>query len=246
MEKFKRSADVIRTQLQQNDFDWLHVNCGYEGVGKSTGGWHMCKIVDPTFNVDRIVFSYKQFKKCIKDSNPGEAIMIDEGAFLLFHRDAMSADTKGMVKLLTGIRSFNQFVLINLPRFFILDNYVRKYRVKTVTRVIKRGMFLFYSPYKVHRIEKGKNGKAKYPDYDYVDGYPKIEGPEWEAYKTKKHRDMIGTLDDEEKKHKGPTKVEAIQQFYKEHPDVKKIDLAKKFKCDPSYISKALARMSDD
>lgn len=245
LEKIKKAVPAIKKQLDKEDYDWLHVNVGYEGVGKSTFGWHFCSQVDPNFNVNKVIFSYKGFKKALRDNNPGEAIMIDEGAFVLFHRDAMKSETKKMVKLLTGCRDFNQFIMINLPRFFILDNYVRKYRVKTSTRVIKRGVVLFYSPRKTNMVEKGKKGRANWPDYDFMDGFPKVEGEEWERYRKKKRTHMVGNVEEEEDE-ESKTKIEKIQDFYKDNPIVKQQEIARKFDVNPSYVSMALGRMDPE
>ena len=65
MKILKANMNIISKRIRNQDLDHVHVNFGYEGIGKSTLGLWMCSMVDPDFNVDKIVFDLDQFKNAV-------------------------------------------------------------------------------------------------------------------------------------------------------------------------------------
>lgn len=184
---------AVRKIIKTQDYDWLHVIVGNEGVGKTSLGHCLSKKMWPNFNLETdSIFTTDDLISRVKaaKNKPGRAVVVDEGALVFFTRDSMSKANKEAVKLLTGMRQFNMFVVICVPNFWILDRYVREHRVKTVSRVVKRGWFHHYSPKKVKQIRRDKKTlKTIWPDYDFRESFgnsAELWPDEWALYKNKK------------------------------------------------------------
>lgn len=206
MEETRRFLKSVREIITKKDYDWLHVIAGPEGIGKTSLGGSMCKEIDPRFRLDKdSIFSYDDMVAKIKKSYPGKSVLIDEGALIFFSRDYASTKSKDAVKLLTTMRSFNLFVVVCIPNFWILDKYIREHRVKTLSRVVKRGWNWHYCPDTTRDIKRYKNSfKTIWPGFDFRDTYPdyaKLYPEEWEAYKKKKAE---STLNQGRKKREEP------------------------------------------
>lgn len=188
MKYIKANAKGIRTTIKDYDLDWVHITDGSEGTGKTTFTWNLCKQVDPEFNPKQIIFTEDQFRHAIKTSKPGQALMLDEGALLLFKRDAMTKENKKVIRLLTTIRAHNLFLAINAPDFLnLLDKYVIQHRVRSVARVVKRGWIWWFTKPQIPQITiNNKTKKYEWPDPRFRDTYPKISGNQWKAYKHRK------------------------------------------------------------
>jgi len=188
MKYIKQNAQGIRKVLLEHDLDWLHITDGYEGTGKTTLTWNLCKAVDPDFSPKQIIFTEDQFRYAIKASHPGQALMLDEGALMLFKRDAMRKENKKVIRLLTTIRAHNLFLAINAPDFLnLLDKYVIEHRVRSVARVVKRGWVWWFTKPQIPLINYDKKTKKyDWPEPRFRDSFPKVSGAEWEAYKHRK------------------------------------------------------------
>jgi len=168
----QRFSETVKNIITKKDYDWLHVVTGKEGVGKTSLALRYCIDINPDFSVDDVIFSTKELVEWVKHSKKGMPVLIDEGALVFFSRDTMRGANKEAVKLLTGMRTFNLFVAICVPNFWVLDRYIREHRVKTVARVIKRGFFWHYSPHSVKKIVRDrKTLKTVWPRYDFRERY---------------------------------------------------------------------------
>ena len=154
MELIKKNLDYIRKDIVEKDQDYIMCIEGYEGVGKTTLALHICKYFDSTFNVDRIIFKLDEFKMQVKRAPKGAAILIDEGALVLFSRDAMKGEVRELIRLFTAIRQYNLFICICIPSFSIIDKYIREHRVKGLLKVNMRGRFAAYNKRKILHIHK--------------------------------------------------------------------------------------------
>lgn len=130
--------DIAR--LLRQDRDWLHINDGYEGTGKSNSSMWSCLFVDPLFysrNLNKdtwlkdILFVANEILRSIKGSRYYEAKNLDEGSKALFAREAMKEKNIDLIKTFTLCRQQRQFFNINIPTIWILDPYLRNSRVKT-------------------------------------------------------------------------------------------------------------------
>lgn len=136
--QFDSNLKDIAYAINVKHHDWVHMNYGIEGSGKSTLGMYACTKVDPSFNIDRIVFTMDQFKEALKDVKRGQAIMADEMAELMFSRDWNTKESKELVKYMMIMRHRNAFLWMNIPDFKYVDVYVRQGRLRSLTRTITR------------------------------------------------------------------------------------------------------------
>ena len=122
--------------------------------------------------------------------------MIDEGALLGFSRDAMTKNTKSLVKVLTSCRSKNNLILICIPNINLLDRYLREHRVSAVLKVTKKGMvdIYHYTTYKKATYKEKFSKKFKLKRSSMRDSYPKFEklygGDKWDEYLKHKHKEL--------------------------------------------------------
>jgi len=179
---FKKVAERLR-----KDYDWMHGNVGYEGSGKTTIGWLICKIIDPEFTAKNVAFTFDQLIMLIEQLPKYSAIMVDEGAEIFFNLNTTSREGKEITKKLTQIRSKNLFILINIPDFTLLQKYIKNHRLLSLTRVISRGVCEFHSKNNLFKIKLNpQTKKIEYPKPSFYDRFPKVEGEEWNEYLKKK------------------------------------------------------------
>lgn len=163
---------ILVRGLLRKDYDWMHVNVGYERSGKSTLSIEECTIVDPTFDERRITFTTNEFKKMVEKAKPYQAVLADEGAEAFFSKDAMKADNVEVQRILTKIGKLNLFIVINVPDYFLLDPYVRGHRIRSLTRVISRGNLAFYSKQQIARIYRSDETRTTvYPEPNFFDTF---------------------------------------------------------------------------
>lgn len=137
-------------EVVKKNWDMIFVVDGYEGSGKTVLAQQCAVTVDPTFDIDRLVFNPDDFKDAINDAKQYQAVIYDEAYGGLSSKSAMSLVNKSIVQMLTVIRSRNLFVFIVLPTFFDLDKYVALWRSRALLHVytgddFERGFFRFYN-----------------------------------------------------------------------------------------------------
>jgi len=150
----------IQKQLTK-DRDYFTVIDGQEGEGKTTLAVNQCAWVSPSFNMDDVCFTFEDFLRRLKVSNPGDSILVDEGANLLFSRDAMQRDNRGAIKIVTQVRYKCIHICIAIPNFHIIDTYVREHRTKLLVHILTRGTYkAIIDRNSIKKISlKGKQGK---------------------------------------------------------------------------------------
>jgi len=143
----------IKKELD-DDNDHVTVIVGREGVGKSRLALIICAITSPTFSMLHVCYKPEHLYKAIRESKPGDTILIDEGGLFLFSRDSMASDTKFIVKLFTIVRQKNIHFVICIPNFWILDSVIRDHRVKTLINAFERGSFEAFTGLAIKIISK--------------------------------------------------------------------------------------------
>lgn len=133
-------------KLVKRDWDMIFIVDGFEGIGKSILAQQLAYYVDPTFNLDRIVFQPNEFINAVKKAEKFQAIVYDEAFAGLSARTYFSQTNKALVSMLMQIRQKNLFIFIVCPTFFELDKYVAIWR--------SRGLFHLYAP-KDNPFERG-------------------------------------------------------------------------------------------
>jgi hypothetical protein len=165
----------VAKKLVTKDWDCIGILDGLEREGKSTLAQQMAYFVDPTFNIDRIVFSQKAFEVAVGKAEKGQAIVMDEAMNVLFSRQAMSSVNIGMVKNLAHIGQKNLFIIFCLPSFFELDRYAAIHRSRFLIHVycdgLQRGYFSFFNRHQ--KKDLYINGKV---GYKYNVAYPSFRG----------------------------------------------------------------------
>jgi len=135
-------------KMVKKDMDLVFVIDGMERSGKSVIAQQMASEVDPTFNIDRIVFTPSEFKNAVMHAKKYQAVVYDEAYGGMSSRQAMSYINIGLVKCLAEIGQKNLFIFVVLPSYFELDRYVALHRSRVLIHVYMKGMtrgfFSFY------------------------------------------------------------------------------------------------------
>jgi hypothetical protein len=149
-----KQIKTIQHMIKDN-FDVVIIIDGKEGCGKTYFGMQLCKMVDPSFNLDRVVFSSEEFADVVNKCSPGQAVLMDESMNSFFSRQAMSGTNIGGVKLLAMCRFRRLFLVLILPSFFELDRYPALHRSSALVHIyampkdegkegLTRGFFRWY------------------------------------------------------------------------------------------------------
>lgn len=216
MEIWKRSLDFIKYAITHDNLDWITVIVGDVGIGKSTLAWQTGKYTYSKFDSDSVASDIDQFRHMVNTEAlkrvRGVALMIDEGQWGAYSREAMTKSNRGLNKMLMTIRGLNFHIIMIIPDFFSLDAYIRKFRVGTLLRVkaesapdfmkamqegrnlISRGKFEVYDRSRIKKIWKDKERQWEhFPSPAYVDYFPPNDpdDPEWQRYGRKKDAFMM-------------------------------------------------------
>ncbi len=193
MDKIKTNLKDIKEFIQEKDVDWVHAIVGSEGTGKSSLAAYMGTEFDDTFSPDRMKLTGQGFRNTAVDLEPCQSIVFDEGIESLFSRDAMTTETKKMIKFFRKCRYLNLFIIICLPNIKELDKQIRENRIHSLSRTVKQGWMHFYSERKLKSIDFNDNNGIDWPTPDFRDDWPKPEEhmPDfWDEYREKKKRDI--------------------------------------------------------
>lgn len=145
----KENLDLAK-QVIREDWDMCILCDGVEGGGKSVLIQQVAYYCDPTFNLDRIVFTAKQFQEAVLKAEKYQAIVFDEAYGSLNSRQVLSQTNRALVKMMTEIRQKNLFIFILLPSFFELDRYIALWRSRALIHIytgdkFERGRFSFFN-----------------------------------------------------------------------------------------------------
>ena len=120
-------VESIQKRLLVHNQNWLCVVCGGTGTGKSYSALRLASMVDPTFNIDRVVFRVEDFMKLLNAGNlvKGNAIMFDEAGVNMNSREWYSVQNKCISYLLQTFRHRNLAVIFTTPNLSYIDKAVR-------------------------------------------------------------------------------------------------------------------------
>lgn len=153
----------IIPDLQKKDKDCIVALDGKEGTGKSTLGIQLCKYIDHSFTLSKIVFTPEEFREAIYKAKKGQAIMYDEAFTGFSSRAALSGVNKTLISLMMQIRQKNLFICIILPTIFLLDKYISIFRTRVLIHVYenkgRRGFFRVYSSKRKRMLILHKDSK---------------------------------------------------------------------------------------
>lgn len=100
---------------------------GREGVGKSHTALKIARLVDPSFDADRVLHEGTELVKRLRDGEhePGNAYVLDEAGVALGSRTWQSRDQVLVNQALQLVRSENLCLLLTLPAISELDSQAR-------------------------------------------------------------------------------------------------------------------------
>lgn len=152
-DRLKKNLDEnIIPSLEKKDKDCFIVVDGKEGAGKSTLALQLGKYVDPTLDLNRIVFTAEAFRDAVFKAKKGQVVIFDEAFTGLSSRAALSGVNRALVSLMMQMRQKNLMVIMVLPTFFLLDKYAALFRSKALIHVYEnkgiRGYFRLYNEQK--------------------------------------------------------------------------------------------------
>lgn len=177
----------------RKDYDAFVVVTGKERTGKSTLTVQMAKYVDPTFNIDRIVFTPEQFVKAVYNSQQYQAIVYDEAHGGLNAKGTMSTVNKRLIQTFTEMGFRNLFVFLVLPSFFELGRYTALHRSNLLIHTHERGAYMVFSHKRKKNIYiQGKKTLSIKSASNFKGRYSSCFPLDFEAYKEKKR---ISTTD---------------------------------------------------
>jgi len=146
---YKNLDEKIIPSLGKKDKDRVLCVDGAEGSGKSTLAFQIGKKVDPSLNLNRVVFNAIDFREAVFKANKGQCIIYDEAFTGLSSRASLSGINRELVSLMMQMRQKNLFVIVVLPTIFLLDKYVALFRTFALIHVYEvrgiRGYFKVYS-----------------------------------------------------------------------------------------------------
>lgn len=117
---FKFVQSKVQHKVAHRRSDLFIIVDGPVGSGKSTLSFQCAKWFDPTFCLDRVVFSVKDFLRVLIEAQPGQAVVFDE-AIIVNSRSALTEFNKSIIIAMTQIRSKGLYIFFNIPSVFDLD-----------------------------------------------------------------------------------------------------------------------------
>lgn len=144
----KSNLDIFRKKIKEDRDFWITID-GTEGSGKSVLAMQIAQVLDPTFNIDRIAFNGRMFKKICLAANKFQCIVFDEAMRGLNSSRAMSEVNQSLKEMAAEIRQRNLFIIIVIPTFFELQRYIAIWRTKGLIHVyegkeMERGYFMYF------------------------------------------------------------------------------------------------------
>ena len=170
---------VKRAEL---DFDTMIICLGDEGKGKSTFAYKFAQALSERqgrgpFRAEFMVFASEGMVELAQEAEPGSIIVLDEAIDGAFSRDAMTGKNKDFVKFLTICRELNHTLIINAPRWGLLDGKVKE-RAHYAVLIEKRGLG------KAHVVYTYDYKKKDPSLYDmFLFKFTKADDAEWWRYK---------------------------------------------------------------
>jgi len=120
----KNNFDYIKPRVSHKvphrRMDMFIIIDGPVGTGKTTLSFQAAKYFDPTFNLNRVVFSVDDFLETLIAAQPGQAVVFDE-AIIVNSRSALTDFNKKVIIAMTQIRSKGLYIFFNIPSVFDLD-----------------------------------------------------------------------------------------------------------------------------
>lgn len=130
---------VLRTRVSKKKAVNVVVT-GEAGEGKSYKAFTLCRLVDPKFTVDQIVFTYGGYMRLINRLRMGAAIMFDEPSYAMGKREWYKQVNKVLVQTIESQRFKIHPLFIPIINKVLLDKTVRDHLIQYQVIVTDRGV----------------------------------------------------------------------------------------------------------
>lgn len=136
----EKLAEDMRHNIT-NGYDNMIITQGAEGSGKSTHVYQICKLYDPSFNLEsNYMYDFEAMKERLKEGGDEEGIFwLDEAVNVANKRRWQSQDNVNFTDLLIMMRSRGWCVNMCIPRMEDLDFYIRNHRFRYLVTVKPMG-----------------------------------------------------------------------------------------------------------
>lgn len=197
MKELKKVLDVVVHKVKYEDNDYFLAIVGEVRKGKSTLALQIAEYCNPDFGLDDIVYTRRQFVKRVQRSDPGDVILVDEGALVFFAKDR-GKEMNEIIKLATTMGQYNCIVLTCVPKLTLIEKYIRQDRMKTHIKVFstrgEKGFYAFFGKRatikQIRQEEKGMRKGEKRPMYMFRETFGDFQDKKFfEAYKRKKKKE---------------------------------------------------------
>jgi len=198
-EHLASELDKVKERVNEKDEDYFVAIDGEEGGGKSVLTMQLAMYVDPSFGLDRVVFTSKDFQDAVLKASKGQAIVFDEAFRGLSSRGALTEINKLLVGLMMECRQKNLIIFIVMPSFFLLDKYVALWRAKVLLHVYrrqtKRGFWVCFNKKKkkLLYLKGGKTYDYSWPKSDFKGRFLEQYVLDEKAYRLKKAEALQAT-----------------------------------------------------
>lgn len=142
------NLDMLKEAVRLK-WDGILLYGGFEGDGKTTICAQHMAYLDPTFNLDRVVFSVEALGKLMDTLPPGSAIQYDESWKSASNMNRYAEEQRKLIRMLTEKRRKRLYIGIVCATFFDLNRYFVIHRARAYIHVytegLQRGYFSFYN-----------------------------------------------------------------------------------------------------
>lgn len=207
-----QNLDLLKKRVEK-DWDGLIYIGGYEGDGKSEFTSQMAYYLDPTYNIDRCVFTPRQFLDAVDKATQYQAIVYDEAQDVMDSNSYRDPIARLVKSKLTRIRKKNLFIFVVAPDYWRINKYLFIHRSLAFARVysdgLERGYFAFYNRERKHELYiKGKreeNMNVVDPNFRgrFTHWFP-LDKEQYEAKKDAAEQEALEARNKEEKNQQQP------------------------------------------
>jgi len=127
IEEKKPLIQKIKNKMLYYNQNELMLICGPTGSGKSFSGMRLAEEIDPTFNINRVVFTAEEFMKVLNNGmKRGQVIIWDEAGVGLPAKEWYSIQNKAINYVLQMFRHLNICVIFTTPTIGYIDSAARR------------------------------------------------------------------------------------------------------------------------
>lgn len=240
-------AKGVREDYLKQNFDYVAIVTGREGMGKSSLAFDLAEKVDKNFNFDKIVFYPREFRQKVDAVPKKSSVVVDEAQNFFSKLDTMTKETKKAVRKVTAARMYNLFLILCISDISDLHKYFVRHRMKnqgvSIFNVGARGQFNMYS-WKDKAFQNIRNylmankpiywGKMNPTAFGEFDNYGEKNPEWWKGYEERKKQSIIGGGEEEEEH---ISQKQIIRQLLFRKPDLQPRKVEEKTGIPSSHIS---------